>query len=200
MELADNDEWVDLVTTDDYVGQRAEGMHLTDVVARGGRWSGVTFEALRAMDVLFENCDLAGVAFMEDSSLLRVTFRDCRLTGAVFAGARLRSVRFENSTLDDANFRMADAEDVAIDGGSLVGADFYAAKLTAATLAGADLRGADFTKATLRDVDLRSSRLEDIVGADALRGVTIDSRQIVPLARSLAVAMDIKILDDDAGA
>jgi uncharacterized protein YjbI with pentapeptide repeats len=119
------------------------------------------------------------------------------LSDANFSGARLRNVTFAGCTLADANVRMVDAERVDFDDTVLAGADLHGAKLTDTRVRGCDLRGTDWTKSALKRVDLRGSRLEDIRGADRLRGVTIDSSQVVPLAHSLAVAMELTIDDED---
>ena len=174
-ELVADDVWSLMVATGDYVGQHAEGMEMGDVVVRGGRWSGAVLDELRAFNVDFEDCDLSGVSF---------------------AGAHLRHVHFRGCKLNDANFRMVEANDVAFDDAALVAADFYAAKLTDARMRRCDLRATDWTKSVLAGVDLRGSRLEDIRGAGSLRGVTIDSSQVVPLAYSLAVALELTISDD----
>lgn len=191
------EEWTEVIATGDYVAARAEHVEWNDVIVRGGRWSGATFLAFRATDVRFENCDLAGFVLQEDVSLRRVEFVGCRMTGAVFAGAHLRDVLFSGCVLDDANLRMVDAQDVAFDACSLVATDLQQARLRTTTLTQCDLRGLDLTKAALADVDMRTSRLEDIKGADALRGATIDSLQVVSVARSLAVAMGVTVVDDD---
>jgi uncharacterized protein YjbI with pentapeptide repeats len=196
-ELLDDDEWSDVSAMGDYVGQRAEGLEMLDVDVRGGRWSGVVLERWRARDVVFEDCDLSGFVLQDEPTLRAVLFRRCRLSGAVLAGAHLRKVRFEECTLDDVSLRMMDAKEIAFVDSALVGADFYGATIEQATIAACDLRGADFTEARLKDVDFRTSRLEDIVGATALSGVTIGADQVLPLARSLAVALGIKIVEED---
>jgi uncharacterized protein YjbI with pentapeptide repeats len=196
-ELVDDDVWSLVLATGDYVGQRAEGMEMGDVIVRGGRWSGVVLDGLRAFDVTFEDCDLSGLALCEEPVLQNTRFLRCRLSGANFSGARLRNVTFTGCKLDAANLRLLDAEKVLFDDTVLSAADLHAAKLVDVRMQGCDLRGSDWTKATLKAVDLRGSRLEDIRGADRLRGVTIDSSQVVPLAYSLAVAMDLTIVDPD---
>jgi len=196
-ELVDDDVWSMVLATGDYVGQRAEGMEMGDVIVRGGRWSGVILDGLRAFSVVFEDCDLSGLSLLEEPSLQNVTFTRCRLSGANLAGARLRSVTFSGCTLADANLRMVDAEKIVFDDTVLGGVDLHGAKLSEVRMQGCDLRGSDWTKAALKAVDLRGSRLEDIRGADRLRGVTVDSSQVVPLAYSLAVAMELNIVDDD---
>jgi uncharacterized protein YjbI with pentapeptide repeats len=87
------------------------------------------------------------------------------MSGAVFAGARLRDVGFGDCSLDDSNLRMVDAERVGFDDCVMGGADLHGARLTSTRFAGSDLRGTDWTKAVLHDVDLRGSRLEDVRGA-----------------------------------
>ena len=196
-ELDDNAEWTTVVATGDYVGQQAVGLDVRDVLVRGGRWSGVILEHFLGTEVRFENCDLAGFVLRDESVLQRAEFVECRMTGAVFAGTKVRDVSFVGCTLDDANFRMLDAESVDFERCSFASTDLYMAKIAKARFADCDLRGVDLTKATLTDCDLRTSRLEDVIGADALRGSTIDSTQLIGLARSLAVALDLRIVDDD---
>jgi len=197
-ELVDHDEWIGAVATEDYIGQRADGIELSDVVVPKGRWSGVTFERLLATDVAFSDCDLSGFVLQDESSLRRASFTRCRLSGAVFAGAKLCDVSFTECSLDDANFRMAELERISFDDCPVTAADFYGAKITMARVTKCDLRGVTLSKASLTDVDLRTSQLQDIIGADALRGATVDTGQVVSLARSLALALELKVVDADA--
>ncbi len=194
-ELVDDDEWLGVIATGDYVGQQAEGVELSGVAVASGRWSGVILERLLATDVTFTDCDLAGFVVQADSSLRRVAFTRCRLSGAVFAGVRFHDVSFVDCAMDEVNVRMAQMERVSFEGCALTGADFYAAKVAQARATGCDMRGVALSKATLLDVDLRGSRLEDIVGADALRGATVDVGQVVGLARSLAAALEINVVE-----
>jgi uncharacterized protein YjbI with pentapeptide repeats len=196
-ELLDGDEWSGVVATADYIGQRAERFEMGDVRVEGGRWSGVTLDGFRAFDVRFTNCDLAGFVLQEEVSLQNVVFERCRMTGVVFAGVRLRDVRFEECSLEDANLRMLDAERVSFTDCDLQRADLHAARLVDVKTTACDLRGVDLTKAFLQEVDLRRSDLSDVRGADALRGATIDTGQVVALARSLAAALEIKVVDED---
>lgn len=195
-ELVDTDEWIGVRTAADYVGQRADGVEFSDVAVSAGRWSGVTLQGLRAVDVSFTNCDMSGFVLEDESSLRRVSFTGCRLSGAVFAGARLHDVAFSDCALDEANFRMTRMERVTFADCPLVAADFYAAQLTGVRVNRCDLRGITVTKAVLEAVDLRRSAVEDVVGAEALRGATIDSAQVVSLARSLALALGVVVADD----
>lgn len=195
-ELEDHAEWTQILATGDYVGQVAEGVDFSEVVARGGRWSGVTLGRFVASNVRFENCDLAGFVLRDESSIQRIEFVGCRLSGSVLAGTRIREALFRDCTFEEANLRMIDAENVALEGCALIGTDLYAAKLTNVRFSDCDLRGADFTKATTGEVDLRTSRLEDLRGLEGLRGATVESTQLIPLATSLAAALDLRVVDD----
>lgn len=194
VELVDNDEWSGVLLTADFVGQDAENFELHESIARGGRWSGVTLTRFRATDVVFEDCDLSGLV-LHEAVMRRVIFRRCRMTGVVLAGSSLHDVQIEECALDEANLRMVEAERVEVLDSNLASADFYAAKLTNVRLDRCDLRGTEFSKMVAKDVDLRGSRLEDLRGADSLRGTTIGADQVVPLARSLAVALHIDVVD-----
>jgi uncharacterized protein YjbI with pentapeptide repeats len=55
--------------------------------------------------------------------------------------------------------------------------------------------GADFTKAACTEVDLRGARLGITAGYESLRGVTIDSAQLVALAPYLARHLGITVAD-----
>lgn len=195
-ELDDRAEWTAVIATADYVGQQAEGMDFSEVIARGGRWSGVVLDRFVAANVRFENCDLSGFVLRDESSIQRAEFIGCRLSGSVLAGTRLRDVLFTDCTFDDANLRMMDAENVAFERCALLATDFYAAKLVRTRMADCDLRGSDFSKATVEDLDLRTSRVEDVLGAAGLRGATIESLQLIPLAASLAAALELRVVDD----
>jgi len=195
-ELVDNDEWSAVLLTADFTGQDAEDFELRESVARGGRWSGVTLTRFHATDAVFEDCDLSGLV-VHEGVFRRVVFLRCRMTGAVLAGASLHDVRIEGCTLDDANLRMIEVERMDVVDTTFTGADFYAATLTHVRAERCDMRGVEFSKLKADDVDLRTSRLEDVRGADALRGVTISADQMLPLARSLAVALEITVVDAD---
>ena len=60
---------------------------------------------------------------------------------------------------------------------------------------GCTLTGADFTKATCTEVDLRGAQLGITGGYESLRGVTIDSVQLVSLAPYLARHLGITVKD-----
>ncbi len=109
--------------------------------------------------------------------------------------AALRRVVFTGSKLDSVNFRSAVLTDVTFEDCVLRDADFGGATLLRVSFAGCTLAGADFTKAACTEVDLRGARLEITAGYESLRGVTIDSGQLVALAPYLARHLGITVAD-----
>jgi len=104
-------------------------------------------------------------------------------------------VVFTAGKLDSVNFRSAVLTDVTFEDCVLRDADFGGATLLRVSFAGCTLAGADFTKADCTEVDLRGARLGITAGYESLRGVTIDSGQLVTLAPYLARHLGITVAD-----
>ena len=174
---------------------RFDGSSFADADAGGARFmesalTGVTFDGgrlrrSRLSDVWFNGCVLAGVQGFS-GVLRRVTFRGCKLDSVNFRDCKLTDVLFEDCVLRDA--------------------DFGGAKLTRVRFPGCQLSGADFTKVTCADVDLRGATLGGPAaegrpaagiraGYDSLRGVRIDTLQLVTLAPLLAHHLGIAVED-----
>jgi uncharacterized protein YjbI with pentapeptide repeats len=175
----------------DSFGDRVEisGSRLTDV-----RLTGAQLHRLRLIDCVVERCEISG-AMLEDSAFQRVEFVDCRMSGVVLTSATMRHVRFSGCRMDHASLRMTTAAPVRFDGCDLTGADFYAATLNGSRIVDCNLTGADFSQASMFGTALHGSDLADLVGGAALRGVRIDSTQIVPLALVVFDSFDIRIDD-----
>jgi len=90
---------------------------------------------------------------------------------------------------------MTSWERSAFEGCDLRHAELMEASLDRVELTGCDLTGADVTRARMADVRFRATRLDDVVGATALAGATIDTAQVVPLGLAVFVALGIR-LDD----
>ncbi|HTT92966.1 MAG TPA: hypothetical protein VMF65_25655, partial [Acidimicrobiales bacterium] len=69
---------------------------------------------------------------------------------------------------------------------------------TGAAIFNSNLGEAQISKATLKGARLHGSSFEGIKGAEALRGSTIGSEQVVPVSFQLLAAMGISV-DDEAG-
>ncbi len=75
-------------------------------------------------------------------------------------------------------------------------ADFHAATFSGVRLLSCDLTGADLSQATMAGTALHGSTVDNVRGADSLRGVVIGSDQVVPIAFPVFAAMGI-VVDDD---
>ena len=139
---------------------------------------------------LLEDSHLVG------ASLRRVAFRESRLVGIDFGEARLADVSFEDCKLDYANFRHSEIDQVTFTDCALAEADFQGARIRRTRFSGCTLDRADFTKVELEDVDARGSSLALAGSVLGLRGLTIDSLQLIELSRSMAAEIGIAVEDD----
>ena len=179
----------DLVDDGDVVRLEVVGSRLV-----GLRLTGRELGDLSMVDVVLEDCELSGVR-ITGGRLIRVELRRCRLGGMVAAGLKARDVLLEDCTASGAAFRMSTWERCELRDVDLREADFYAARLPGARFLRCDLRSADFSKAELAGAALHHSALEGIKGADSLRGVSIGTDQILPLALPLFAALGINVDD-----
>jgi uncharacterized protein YjbI with pentapeptide repeats len=191
----DDLEWSQVELSCDLAGLAVEHLEIFESRLVDVRLTGAQLDRLRLTDVVIENCELSG-AVLADVSLTRVEFRRCQMAALQLPAARLRDVRFINCKLDEANFRTATGERVQFDETQLVAADFYEAKIRCARFFDCDLTSAEFSRSELPAAVLQGSALEALQGAAYLKGVTIDSAQILPFALRLIGAMDICIDDN----
>ena len=194
------------------------------VVAPSTEYDGLHFDQLsldepRAASSRFIECAFTRVSFqggrLQRARFTDVLMRDVRLiatglaetqwtdvalvasmaAGAEVFGAELRRVTFRGCKLDSVNFRGAVFTDVSFEDCVLREVDFGGATLLRVSFAGCTLTGADFTRAACTEVDLRGAKLGITAGWESLRGVTIDSGQLVTLAPYLARHLGITVAD-----
>jgi uncharacterized protein YjbI with pentapeptide repeats len=189
------DRWEALEIQADLRGQSGEDLDVSGCWIRGSHLGAIDIERARIVDTVFEQCDLSG-AVLADLALTRVRFVDCRLSGADLAEARLADVHFEECRLNDASLRMAAGERVLFERCDLGRVDLYACRLAGARVYDSDLTGATLSKADLTGARLHGSRLDGVLGPDALRGATIDSTQVVPVANALMGVFSITVDDE----
>ena len=95
--------------------------------------------------------------------------------------------------MNDANFRMSSWERTEFESCDLGGVDFYSASLPASRFDGCTLTGARLSKSTLTGSRFERSSLEGLQGAGSLRGVTISSDQVLPVALALFAELAIVV-------
>ncbi len=159
------------------------------------RLTGRHFDRLRLVDVLIEDCELSAVT-LAAAHLTRVEFRRCRLSGLVGSTLKARHVRFTDCRADGVTFRMTTWDAAEFCDVDLRDADFHASTFTGVRFHGCDLSGADMSKVAMAGTALHGSTLENLRGADSLRGAVIGSDQVLPLAFPVFAALGI-VVDDD---
>lgn len=127
-----------------------------------------------------------------------VELRRCRLSGVDLSAARLNDVHLVECKLDEAGFAGATGERLRMDSCLLPRASLVGARIEHLRLYDCDLTEVDVSGARLDGARLHGSAIERLKGADGLRGVTIDSTQVVPFALRLFAARNIGV-DDDRG-
>jgi uncharacterized protein YjbI with pentapeptide repeats len=189
--------WEGLVIEADFSGQVAEDPVISGCRLTGAVFVGTELVRARVNDTVFQRCDLSGASFVH-GAFARVELVDCRLSGADLSGGQWRDVTFRECRLADANLRMTSGERACFDSCDLSRADLYGAHLAGACIFNSNLREAQISQATLKDARLHGSAFDGIKGAEALRGSTIGSAQVLPVAFQLLAAMGIKV-DDEVG-
>ena len=91
---------------------------------------------------------------------------------------------------------MVSGERVRFEGTILRAADLYESRLTSARFFDCDLADTQFTKADLGAARFHGSTIDTVKGAEYLRGVVIDSAQVLPLALRLFATFGIAVDDD----
>jgi uncharacterized protein YjbI with pentapeptide repeats len=166
----------------------------------GTGFDGARLRRARLTDVWFGEARLVAVDLAE-SSLTDVWFSGCVLAGVQAFSCIGRRVLLRGCKLDSVNFRDGKLTDVTFEDCVLRDVDFASAKLSRVRFPGCQLIGVDLTHATCTDVDLRGARLGSEsaagikAGYDAMRGVRIDSLQLVTLAPLLAHHLGITVAD-----
>jgi len=192
--LLDETRIADVTIVGDYSGAECQAAEITAcrldrVLAIGSR-----LIRCRLVDCVVVACDFSG-AMLDDCSVRRVEFHDCRLSGLQAQHSSFKDVAFFDCKVDGANFRMTTWESAEFHNCSLVEADFYEGSLPGSRFQSCDLTGVQLAKANLTGTRLHGSTLERIHGADGLRGVFIGSDQVLPAA--LAVFGTLNIVVDD---
>ena len=194
----------DLEPDEDYEGVLFDGASFADADAAhchfldssflnvtfdGGRLRKARFTDVTLRDTRFVACDLAETGWQD------VTLDGCALSGVQAFSASMRRVTFRNCKLDSVNFRSGTLREVTFEDCVLRDAEFGGATLRRAVFGGCTLARADFTKTSCDEVDLRGAELGISGGYESLRGVTIDSAQLVALAPLLARHLGITVAD-----
>lgn len=176
-------------------GEWPERIEIERSVLSGLRLTGLDLAELVLLDVVLEECELSG-ATCTDARWERVVFRRCRMSGLVATDLQGTDLRFDACKLDQAWLRGASLDRCELVDCDLSGADLYGSRLTRSAFRRCDLTELDVSASEMERVSLHGSTIDRLKGADALRGITIDSDQLVPLALPILAAKQIRVDDD----
>jgi len=172
-------------------GGSAKALSLDEVILERPILVGAKIEKMTARDLIIRGGDLSACRAWE-SSLLRSTLHDCRMTGWDINKGICKDVLFEDCKLDMTNFRFTKLTRVTFRRCILTEADFLQAQLHDVLFEDCHIERAEFGQATFKNVDFRSSELINISGWQYFKGVTIDHAQL--LSAALYLAQEIGII------
>jgi uncharacterized protein YjbI with pentapeptide repeats len=118
------------------------------------------------------------------------------MTGVDLSRSTLKDVVFKDCKLDMANFRFAKLTRVTFISCTLNETDFQAAELSEVVFEDCYLEKVEFGQSKVKQVDARTSQLYDIRGWQSLKGLIIDSTQLVMIAPQLAHELGLIIKAD----
>lgn len=186
-------ELADAVVTEVADGD-LDDVELVRCVLEGVRLTARSARRIRLVDVVLRDCELSG-ADLTEARLTRVRLEGCRAEGLDLGMAKAADLVVVGSKLTEASARMAELDRWRLDDCDLRRSEWQRAVLSSGVVDGCDLGRADLSGARISGVRLVRTRLDEVVGARALAGATVDSAQLVPLA--LAVFADLGIGLDD---
>jgi uncharacterized protein YjbI with pentapeptide repeats len=160
--------------------------------------SGERRPGLELAEVALSDCNLANLQ-ARGGILRRATVRRCRMTGLLWTEGTVRDVTLSESRIDLASFAASTLEQVVFDGCILRQTDFQDAELRAVRFVDCDLTGADLLGARMNRCELRGCTLDDLRGAEALRGAAMPWPDILAAAGTFAEALGVRVLKIDEG-
>ncbi|MCE9635264.1 MAG: pentapeptide repeat-containing protein [Planctomycetes bacterium] len=167
------------------------GSAFEDCTFRGTNLQGADLSACRFVDCTFVEANLS-LARLAGASFRGVVFRECKLAGVDWTqAARLVSVTFETSVLDDGAFMR-----LPLKGAVLRECRARRAVFTETDLRESDLSGTDFTGATFGATKLAGANLRRAIGywidptQNDLRGASVSLPEAATLIAALGVLVD----------
>ncbi|HSX00238.1 MAG TPA: pentapeptide repeat-containing protein [Patescibacteria group bacterium] len=157
-------------------------------------FSGATLDRFSLSDAELLGCDFTAT-HCPGASLIRMQVTGGRLTGIDLSRSTLKDIIFDGCKLDMANFRYAKLTRVTFVDCLLTETDFQAAELSEVTFQSSILDRVEFGHCKVKMSDARTSQLLDIRGWEYLKGITIDSLQLMAVAPQLALEIGITIKD-----
>src|SRR4029079_3410363 len=129
---------------------------------------------------------------LASARLERVVLTRCRMSGVVAAELRAQDGVFAVCQMDQPWLRASRRDRGELVDCDLRGADLYEARVTRSAFRRCDLTEVDVTGSDFDAVSLHVSPVDPLKGAASLRGLTIGSDQLAPLALPILAAQRIQ--------
>lgn len=152
---------------------------------------GVATELLLS-DARLRGCDLSNVR-ARSGAIRRVELTDSRLVGFSVGEGRVEDLRVVGGTMMLASFAHCKLRRVAFENVNLREASFLETQLTSVSFTACELTGADFRGARVKDCTIRGTSLDEVVGVESLRGLTMPWGDLVGSVGALAAALGIGV-------
>lgn len=172
----------------------SEFVELASVRVTSGSLAATSWRRSNWVDVELHAVDGANATFTE-TGWHRTAWTDSRLTGLSIAGCTLQDVSFTDCLLDLTNLRFANLKRVTFTRCKLTGADFANAMLNEVIFDDCTLEGSIFSQARSERVLLDGGSIAGLKGLDGLRGAAIRHDQVHELAREMAAALGLQLVD-----
>ncbi|MBT0770111.1 pentapeptide repeat-containing protein [Kineosporia sp. J2-2] len=178
----------------DFAGRSVYGCDVEESRLEAVRLGDVELDQVIISDTVLERSDLAN-ARCRGVSLLQVLLDACRLTGSSWSDGLFRDVTLTDCRADLTRFRQGKLRSVAFTDCNLRGADFQWAEFSHVEFTRCDLSAAQFANARMSGVMFTDCTLDGVGGVTGLRGATVQARDLIGLAPSLAHELGIGIED-----
>ncbi|MBC1521098.1 pentapeptide repeat-containing protein [Listeria aquatica] len=148
------------------------------------------YPRIELSDVSFEKSDLSNLA-LYSSSVHRVTFSDCKLTGIDFSETMFQNVTFQNCRLNLAGFNFSRFKSVAFTDCDLSGAEFDSTEFKQFMFTRCNLEECLFANTSLLGLDFTDSTFNKITATvPALKGLKVNREQALSLSTILGIIIE----------
>ena len=173
-------------------GANLPRLEVTATVMEDVEVSSCKLKQSSVMDSIFKNCLFFGSDF-DGSYFTRVRLEKGVASGLVATDCTIKDVSFVGVKLNLCNFRFAKLSHVRFVDCDLRESDFMQAELTDVSFEGCEMQGTDLSDTKFKRVDMRGSEIGRIRGVLGMRGVIIDTTQLIGLSEVFATEIGLEI-------
>ena len=169
-----------------------ENIKLNNIDINTCKFSGIVFDKTdikfgNIEDVLFINCDLSSVSFL-DSYLYRVKFINCKLVGTNFIDCDITHLIINDSMCNLINIAATKLKNIKLVNSNFKESTIMECNIKNTLIDNINFSRSEIIKTPLKDIDLSSSNIEGIsTDLNSIKGMIIDFEQSMDLIGLLGV-------------